>query len=286
MTAIGPIATFGSITAGSGYQNGTYTSISLTGGSGTNAFANITVSGGGVSSVSLINSRLDRTGNSYAVNDSLSANPSFDGVGSGIGFAVIVNSLAAACQNCFYGKFLPTSSGSSGYYCGNQAFLNACATQHSWSSVITPPDYWCGDGADLVTGNSFSSSITLFPASQGVIANTWNLYNPSIAPAVGAFTTVSSSGNYTTLGKLVLFSMKCSFTDIGTASGALLFSLPYTPVSLTPFTFVGRENTNGNECIGTINSLGGNQVSVVTYNNSSVIANSNVVWMSGTYRSV
>ena len=73
----------GSITnAGSGYTNGTYSYISLTGGSGSGATATITVSGGVVTSI-VINSR----GAGYVVGDTLTAT-----FGSGSNFQFTVNS--------------------------------------------------------------------------------------------------------------------------------------------------------------------------------------------------
>jgi len=75
-----PVATFGTVTAGSGYTNGTYYNVTLTGGSGTGATATIVVSGGGVTSVALTNG-----GASYVVGDVLSAS-----VVGGSGFSIPV----------------------------------------------------------------------------------------------------------------------------------------------------------------------------------------------------
>ncbi len=76
------------ITAGSGYTNGTYYDVVLTGGTGQGAKATIVVSGGVVSSVTLTNN-----GVQYAVNDALSVSPSNVG-GTGAGFSVPVSALS------------------------------------------------------------------------------------------------------------------------------------------------------------------------------------------------
>ncbi len=81
------IASLSTITAGSGYTNGTYFNVPLTGGSGEGATATITVSGGSVTAVSLTN-----TGCYYVTNDSLSAASSSIG-GTGSGFAVLVSDV-------------------------------------------------------------------------------------------------------------------------------------------------------------------------------------------------
>jgi len=83
----GSIAGFGDITPGSGYSDGTYEQVSLTGGDGNNAVATITISGGGVTNISLTNG-----GYFYSVGDILSANTSALG-GTGSGFSVPVDLL-------------------------------------------------------------------------------------------------------------------------------------------------------------------------------------------------
>jgi hypothetical protein len=80
----GSILTLGTLTGGSSYTNGTYTNISLTGGTGTGAKATIVVSGNAVTTVTITTS-----GTSYSVGDSLSAPASAIG-GTGSGFSVKV----------------------------------------------------------------------------------------------------------------------------------------------------------------------------------------------------
>jgi hypothetical protein len=80
----------GAITAGgSGYTNGTYLFVNLAGGSGSNAIASVTVSGGAVTSVTIRGTG----GNAYTAGDVLFANNSFLG-GSGSGFTWTVSTVS------------------------------------------------------------------------------------------------------------------------------------------------------------------------------------------------
>jgi flavin-binding protein dodecin len=80
----GAIATYGTITAGSGYTNGTYTGVALSGGSGYGATATITVAGGIVTAVSAV-----RAGQWYLVGDVLSCLL----IGAGSNFALPVATI-------------------------------------------------------------------------------------------------------------------------------------------------------------------------------------------------
>jgi hypothetical protein len=95
----GQIVTFGSLTViGSGYVPGTYSEVSLTGGSGSGATATIVInSSGNVSSVTLKDG-----GQFYAVNDTLSATSSSLG-GSGTGFSITVNTVSNASGTSWLG---------------------------------------------------------------------------------------------------------------------------------------------------------------------------------------
>lgn len=90
--AAGRIATLGSITGGTSYVNGTYTNVPLTGGAGSGATANITVSGGAVTAVTIVNA-----GSGYATSNALSASNTNLG-GAGSGFSVPVSTIGALVE--------------------------------------------------------------------------------------------------------------------------------------------------------------------------------------------
>jgi hypothetical protein len=83
------IKTLGAITGGAGYVNGTYTNVTLTGGSGSGARATVTVSGGAVTAVTVT-----VRGAGYQVGNALSASNTELG-GTGAGFSVPVATLYA-----------------------------------------------------------------------------------------------------------------------------------------------------------------------------------------------
>ena len=84
----GMVGALGTITGGSLYTTGTYGGVSLTGGTGSGATANITVSGGTVTAVTVLN-----PGVGYVVGDVLSALAASIG-GTGAGFSIPINSVA------------------------------------------------------------------------------------------------------------------------------------------------------------------------------------------------
>jgi len=79
-----PVASLGAITGGSAYTNGTYLNVPLTGGAGSGAVANIVVSGGAVTAVTLT-----QGGTGYVVGNTLSAAASTIG-GTGSSFSIPV----------------------------------------------------------------------------------------------------------------------------------------------------------------------------------------------------
>ncbi len=83
------IKTLGAITAGSGYVNGSYTNVTLTGGSGSGAKATIGVAGGIVTTVTIT-----ARGAAYLVGNVLSATAASLG-GTGSGFSIPVSAIYA-----------------------------------------------------------------------------------------------------------------------------------------------------------------------------------------------
>jgi hypothetical protein len=80
----GRILTLNTLVGGTLYTNGTYNGVALTGGTGTGATANIVVSGGAVTSVTLVSG-----GSGYDVTEILSAAAATIG-GTGSGFSIRV----------------------------------------------------------------------------------------------------------------------------------------------------------------------------------------------------
>lgn len=83
----GVIAQLGAISPGTGYINGTYYNVPLTGGSGQYAYATVVVAGGVINSVTITDG-----GSLYVNGDTLSADSAYIG-GSGSGFTVLVANI-------------------------------------------------------------------------------------------------------------------------------------------------------------------------------------------------
>lgn len=91
------IKTLGAITGGSSYTNGTYFNVALTGGTGQGAVANIVVSGGAVTSVTMV-----ERGIHYVANDTLTTAASNIG-GTGSGFSVPVSTVSNSVGRTWLG---------------------------------------------------------------------------------------------------------------------------------------------------------------------------------------
>lgn len=89
-TLNGTIATLNTLAGGSGYVDGTYPNVALTGGAGNSAIATIVVSGGAVTSVTITNG-----GFVYKTSDVLSASNTNLG-GTGTGFSIRVATITNA----------------------------------------------------------------------------------------------------------------------------------------------------------------------------------------------
>jgi hypothetical protein len=90
-SATGPIATLDTIVGGTGYTDGNYAGVSLQGGTGVGATADITVAGNEVTVVTIVSGGLG-----YTVGDDLTADDADIGGGGGTGFTVPVLTVTAS----------------------------------------------------------------------------------------------------------------------------------------------------------------------------------------------
>jgi hypothetical protein len=87
--------------------------------------------------------------------------------------------------------------------------------------------------ATIPTINLTGGQIT-FPATQSASsdANTLDDYeegtfSPNATPTSGSFTTSSSTGRYTKIGRLVTINVEVVITNVGTGSGVIQYGLPF-----------------------------------------------------------
>jgi hypothetical protein len=108
-------------------------------------------------------------------------------------------------------------------------------------------------------------------------------FTPTITATAGTLTTVTATGNYTKIGRQVTVNVQATLTDIGTASGALISTLPFT-AGLFPAIGMGREDQNtGTSLQARIPSGSPSIMAILGYNNTTVIANGNVAQITITY---
>lgn len=148
----GAIESF-TITPGSGYTDGVYTGVALTGGTGTGAIAQVTVAGGVVTAVTLTN-----PGTGYVVTDSLTGT-----VTGGTGWAIVVTVLVTSGTNFFNQPCIDLSV--LGYDAGNYILKveNSAALVYSGGHITY-------NGSQIDTRNIFLRLYT--PALQNQTSQT------------------------------------------------------------------------------------------------------------------
>ena len=104
-------------------------------------------------------------------------------------------------------------------------------------------------------------------------------YTPTFTASSGTFTTISGSAKYIKIGKQVTVMFLITMTTVGTATGSILMTLPFTSNSNTAG--AGRD-TNGVGCT-TYTVIGGTTLSVVKYDATSMILNGRTIRGSLTY---
>lgn len=171
-SALSSIGTLGSITGGSGYVAATYPAVPLTGGSGTGATANITVTAGAVTAVTLVTG-----GENYRVADVLSASNASLG-GSGTGFSVpVATVIGGAGEPAWPTTVGLTVSDPSTFTSASAQTIN---TSLSWECInrqVTDPKCPQTNAVALAASHVFGADKDIVPYSAAVNPTDWTTAN-------------------------------------------------------------------------------------------------------------
>ena len=248
-----PLDTVSILNGGSGYTNGTYTNVPLTGGSGTGATANITVSSNAVSAVTIVND-----GNGYLPTDTLSASSALIGNG--------VNTYGTITGGTLY---------TNGTYL-NVPMLNATSTPAGTGSGATANITVSGGAVtgivaqDRGVGYKATDILTADPVYiggvTGIIATYGQITGGSLYTA-GTYTNVNFTGGSGTGAVGTVEVTTASITAVNNVVGGS----NYTNGSFSNVALTGGTGTGA---IATVTTSAGNVVAVViTYGGNNYTVN-------------
>lgn len=95
---------------------------------------------------------------------------------------------------------------------------------------------------------------------------------PVVTATSGAITSYTSTGRYTRVGRLVTAVLNFKITNVGTAGGAFIASIPLATDNAVAYAGVGRDNNTGSMIQGRIDVGIPNSVYILTYANTSPVA--------------
>lgn len=136
----------------------------------------------------------------------------------------------------------------------------------------------------LITNSSGVPSLGVVPVVAGGTGDTgtaFTTYTPTATPVGGGtFTTVTATGRYKQIGKLLFFQINTTITAIGSGSGPLAVTLPLSLTAAGTYVVVGRDQTSGKSLNGYV-LAGSNIVNVAFYDNTTIVVNGNNPVISG-----
>lgn len=123
-------------------------------------------------------------------------------------------------------------------------------------------------------------------AIGNAIPTGWTTFTPTMTAQSGTFTSASAVGSYFKIGQLVYFRITGTVTTVGSASGQVTFTLPFTANNGTGSGKVvvnGREDAVSGKMLQGLIGAGGANVIVTNYDNTSAIAAGAQMIVSGSY---
>jgi hypothetical protein len=139
-------------------------------------------------------------------------------------------------------------------------------------------------GTETVTGNShIQGSLTVDGAILGPNSGgAWTIYTPIITAGSGTFTTVSASGKWQSIGKTVFLQIEIIITTNGSASGAVIATLPINSDG-SVYIISGRENSLSGKILQGI--CGVSSMTILNYDNTYPGGSGATIIMTGIYQS-
>ena len=257
------IGSLGGVTGGSGYTNGTYTNVALSGGSGKNAQATVVISGGVVTSATLTS-----PGVGYKQGEYLTVDPSI--IGAGSGFSVPVNTVLTNR----IGVLGSLASGGTGYTAGTFALTGgsgtgATATVAVSGGVITSvtlvnqgTGYKAGDVLSMGGGSGLSISVSSLRAG----VKTLGTVTAGTGYTDGIYNDVPLTGGNGTGAKATIVISNGAITKVTLTDGGTGYLA--TDTFGIAANSVGGTGSGFGVTIGSVNSLAasGNGTKGATYN--------------------
>jgi hypothetical protein len=238
-TGTGMLGLLGAITGGSAGTAGAYGGVTLTGGSGSGGTANITVSGGAVTAVVILN-----PGTGYAVGDILSA--ASGSIGGVTGFSVPVSSVAInmALAGGSVGMFIPNTNTL------KQTWQNSTQTILNQNPVVLDQNgcatiYGTGSYRQVLKdalGNVVWDKLTTDTSAQ---QNTFWAGNAGGTPNAIVLTDPGFNGTDGSIINFFPVAVNTTATTISVASTA------FTNISVVKDTTGGPISLTGGEIVGT-----------------------------------
>ena len=171
---------------------------------------------------------------------------------------------------------------------GTAAFKNTGTSGNTvplLDGTNTASGVWTFSANPSVTGGAIS-----FPATQVASAGANDLddyeegsWTPTITATSGTFTTVSATGSYTKVGRAVVIRVSITITTVGTASGGVVFTLPFTANSTGGWVCAGRENNSTGKMLQALIAGSATTATAFNYDNTSTIGAGFALIISGTY---